>query len=222
MNILLLIIEVVISYILLLFVYKKYKEDGIYIWMVISLFISSLMSIKSIEINNTDIALGLGISSSMYIANNILIQKKGAEYIKNTTTILFIFSIIFIFLLILSSGIMISKYNSVTSLIYNSIIFSNFKFILATVASIIVGLYVNNYIYYELRKIKNRLWISNVFSSLIFAFVESLIFVFITNFINGSLYVMMMTLVIRYIIKIMILIIGTDVIYIANNFKERV
>lgn len=222
MNILFLIIEVIISYILLLFVYKKYKEEGIYIWIVILLLISSFMSIKSIEINNVDIALGLGVSSSIYIANNILLQKKGTEYIKNTTTILFIFSIIFIFLLILSSGIMISEYNSITSLMYDSIMFSNIKFILANIISIIIGLYVNNYVYYELRKIKNKLWISNILSSLIFTFVEVLIFVFITNFINGSLYVMMTTLVIRYIIKIMILIIGTDIIYIANNFKERV
>ncbi len=222
MNILFLIIEVIISYILLLFVYKKYKEEGIYIWIVILLLISSFMSIKSIEINNVDIALGLGVSSSIYIANNILLQKKGTEYIKNTTTILFIFSVIFIFLLILSSGITISEYNSITSLMYDSIMFSNIKFILANIISIIIGLYVNNYVYYELRKIKNKLWISNILSSLIFTFIEVLIFVFITNFINGSLYVMMTTLVIRYIIKIMILIIGTDIIYIANNFKERV
>ena len=222
MNILFLIIEVIISYILLLFVYKKYKEEGIYIWIVISLLISSFMSIKSIEINNVDIALGLGVSSSIYIANNILLQKKGTEYIKNTTTILFIFSVIFIFLLILSSGITISEYNSITSLMYDSIMFSNIKFILANIISIIIGLYVNNYVYYELRKIKNKLWISNILSSLIFTFVEVLIFVFITNFINGSLYVMMTTLVIRYIIKITILIMGTDIIYIANNFKERV
>ena len=222
MNLLLLIIEVIVSYILLLFVYKKYKEEGIYIWIVVALLISSLMSIKSIDINNINIALGLGISSSIYIANNILIQKKGTEYVKNIITILFIFSIIFICLVILSSGLMSSEYNNVTSLIYDSIIFTNIKFIVANIVSIIIGVYINNYIYYQLRKIKNKLWISNILSSLIFTFVETIIFVSITNLINGSLYIAMMTLVIRYLIKIIILIIGTDVIYIANNFKERV
>lgn len=222
MNLLLLIIEVIVSYILLLFVYKKYKEEGIYIWIVVALLISSLMSIKSIDINNINIALGLGVSSSIYIANNILIQKKGTEYVKNIITILFIFSMIFICLVILSSGLMSSEYNNVTSLIYDSIIFTNIKFIVANIVSIIIGVYINNYIYYQLRKIKNKLWISNILSSLIFTFIETIIFVSITNLINGSLYIAMMTLVIRYLIKIIILIIGTDVIYIANNFKERV
>lgn len=222
MNLLLLIIEVIVSYILLLFVYKKYKEEGIYIWIVVALLISSLMSIKSIDINNINIALGLGVSSSIYIANNILIQKKGTEYVKNIITILFIFSMIFICLVILSIGLMSSEYNNVTSLIYDSIIFTNIKFIVANIVSIIIGVYINNYIYYQLRKIKNKLWISNILSSLIFTFIETIIFVSITNLINGSLYIAMMTLVIRYLIKIIILIIGTDVIYIANNFKERV
>lgn len=221
MNLLFLLIEVILSYIILLFVYKKYKEEGIYIWIIVILLISSIMSIKSIEINNVNIALGIGVSSSIYIANNILIQKKGTEHMKKITTIMLIISFIFICLLILSSGLQISDYNNISNLMYNNVIFSNIKFIIANVISIITAIYINNFLYYELRKVKNKIWISNIFSSLIFAFVESIIFVLITKFINGSLYVVMMTIVIRYILRLIILIIGTDVIYIANNFRER-
>lgn len=221
MNLLFLLIEVILSYIILLFVYKKYKEEGIYIWIIVILLISSIMSVKSIEINNVNIALGIGVSSSIYIANNILIQKKGTEHMKKITTIMLIISFIFICLLILSSGLQISDYNNISNLMYNNVIFSNIKFIIANVISIITAIYINNFLYYELRKVKNKIWISNIFSSLIFAFVESIIFVLITKFINGSLYVVMMTIVIRYILRLIILIIGTDVIYIANNFRER-
>ncbi len=221
MNLLFLLIEVILSYIILLFVCKKYKEEGIYIWIIVILLISSIMSIKSIEINNVNIALGIGVSSSIYIANNILIQKKGTEHMKKITTIMLIISFIFICLLILSSGLQISDYNNISNLMYNNVIFSNIKFIIANVISIITAIYINNFLYYELRKVKNKIWISNIFSSLIFAFVESIIFVLITKFINGSLYVVMMTIVIRYILRLIILIIGTDVIYIANNFRER-
>lgn len=221
MNLLFLLIEVILSYIILLFVYKKYKEEGIYIWIIIILLISSIMSIKSIEINNVNIALGIGVSSSIYIANNILIQKKGTEHMKKITTIMLVISLIFICLLILSSGLPISDYNNISNLMYNNVIFSNIKFIFANIISIIIAIYINNFLYYELRKVKNKIWISNIFSSLIFAFVESIIFVLITNFINGSLYVVMMTIVIRYILRLIILIIGTDVVYIANNFRER-
>lgn len=221
MNLLFLLIEVILSYIILLFVYKKYKEEGIYIWIIVILLISSIMSIKSIEINNVNIALGIGVSSSIYIANNILIQKKGTEHMKKITTIMLIISFIFICLLILSSGLPISDYNNISNLMYNNVIFSNIKFIIANIISIITAIYINNFLYYELRKVKNKIWISNIFSSLIFAFVESIIFVLITKFINGSLYVVMMTIVIRYILRLIILIIGTDVIYIANNFRER-
>ena len=220
-NVILLIFEVIFSYVFLLYTYKKYKEDGIYIWIVIAFILSSLMCIKYIEINNINMSLGIGISSTIYIANNILIQKKGNEYIKNNMIMLVTFSIIFVCLLILSGGIILSDFNDITSLTYDNILFSSVKYILANIISIIVGLYVNNYIYYQLRKIKNKIWISNIMSALIFTFVEVMIFMFITNFNGGSLYVMMMSLVIRYVIKIIILILGTYVIYIANNFRER-
>lgn len=220
-NVILLIFEVIFSYIFLLYTYNKYKEDGIYIWIVIAFILSSLMCIKHIEINNINMSLGIGISSTIYIANNILIQKKGNEYIKNNMIMLVTFSIIFVCLLILSGGIISSFFNDITSLTYDSILFSSIKYILANIISIIVGLYVNNYIYYQLRKIKNKIWISNIMSALIFTFVEVMIFMLITNFNSGSLYVMMMSLVMRYVIKIIILILGTYVIYIANNFRER-
>lgn len=220
-NVILLIFEVIFSYVFLLHTYKKYKEDGIYIWIIAAFILSSLMCIKHIEINNINMSLGIGISSTIYIANNILIQKKGNEYIKNNMIMLVTFSIIFVCLLILSGGIILSDFNDITSLTYDNILFSSVKYILANIISIIVGLYVNNYIYYQLRKIKNKIWISNIMSALIFTFVEVMIFMLITNFNSSSLYVMMMALVTRYVIKIIILILGTYVIYIANNFRER-
>ena len=216
-NVILLIFEVIFSYVFLLYTYKKYKEDGIYIWIVIAFILSSLMCIKHIEINNINMSLGIGISSTIYIANNILIQKKGNEYTKNNIIMLIVFSII----LILSGGIISSDFNNFTSLTYDNILFSSIKYMLANIISIIIGLYINNYIYYQLRKIKNKIWISNILSALIFTFVEVVIFITITNFNNGSLYVIMMSLVIRYVIKIIILVLGTYIIYIANNFRER-
>lgn len=220
-NVILLIFEVIFSYVFLLYTYKKYKEDGIYIWIVIAFILSSLMCIKHIEINNINMSLGIGISSTIYIANNILTQKKGNEYTKNNIIMLIVFSIIFTCILILSSGIISSDFNNFTSLTYDNILFSSIKYMLANIISIIIGLYINNYIYYQLRKIKNKIWISNILSALIFTFVEVVIFITITNFNNGSLYVIMMSLVIRYVIKIIILVLGTYIIYIANNFRER-
>lgn len=220
-NVILLIFEVIFSYVFLLYTYKKYKEDGIYIWIVIAFILSSLMCIKHIEINNINMSLGIGISSTIYIANNILIQKKGNEYTKNNIIMLIVFSIIFTCILILSGGIISSDFNNFTSLTYDNILFSSIKYMLANIISIIIGLYINNYIYYQLRKIKNKIWISNILSALIFTFVEVVIFITITNFNNGSMYVIMMSLVIRYVIKIIILVLGTYIIYIANNFRER-
>ena len=220
MNIFLLFIEVIISYILLLYIYKQYKENGICIWIVIALMLSCIMSSKTIEILNVDINLGIGLSTTIYIANNILIQKKGTEHTKKIIDLVFIFGFMFILMIFSSYNIKTSLLNSYTSNTVDIVLKTNFKYVIATVVSLICGLYINNYFYYFLRKIKNKIIISNIISTLLSNLVDVTIFVILCSLINVSLYNIVMSFVIRYIIKIIICIVGTDIIYIANNFKE--
>lgn len=220
MNMFLLIIEVIISYALLLYTYKKYKENGIYMWIVISLILSCIMSSKTIEVLNVDISLGIGLSTIIYIANNILIQKKGTEHTKKIIDLIVTFGFMFILMIFVSYNAKISLLNSYTSNMFDIILQTNFKYMIATVISLICGLYINNHFYYLLRKVKNKIIISNVTSALLSNLVDVIIFVILCSLVNISLYTVIMTFIIRYIIKVLICIIGTDVIYIANNFKE--
>ena len=220
MNIFLLIIEVIISFVLLLYTYIKHKENGIYIWIVISLILSCIMGTKTIEVLNININLGIGISTIIYIANNILIQKNGTENTQKVINLISVFGFLFIFIIFISCNIKISLLNSYTSGIFDEIFQANLKYMFALVISLIFGLYINNYFYCLLRKNINKVIISNVISAILSNLVEVIIFVVLCSITNVSLYTAIMTFAIRYIIKILICIIGTDVIYIANNFKE--
>jgi len=214
MNVLILISEVVISYIFLLIVYKKYKEEGIRIWMVTALILSSIMSIKTIEIMGANISLGIGLGTSIYIANNILIQKKGTEYINDIFKLVSVSGILLV-IIVMVSKLLTSNLND----IYNIIFVSNIKYIIANIASIIIALYINNKIYYQLRKIKNKIWISNIMSSCIFNFVEVLMFIVIAYNYVDTLYIVMLSLVVKYLIKLVVSVAGTNIIYIANDYK---
>ena len=81
-NIILIIIEVIISYIILTFLSKKHKKNGIYIYAIIASFISCIMSIKNISIMEISIPTGLGITTSLLIGGNLLIQNYGKENLK--------------------------------------------------------------------------------------------------------------------------------------------
>ena len=82
-NILLVVAEVLISYITIIILNKKYKTDGLYVYGIIGTFLSCIMSLKQIDVLNVSVPVGFGVVTSLIIAGNIITQKRGPEEIKN-------------------------------------------------------------------------------------------------------------------------------------------
>ena len=77
--------------------------------------------------------------------------------------------------------------------------------------------------YYELKKINNRIFISNIFSIIIAELIENLLFVLIAYlFEQGKsdlIFDIIFCIIFRYIIKTIIGLFGTIPIYITNKFN---
>ena len=78
----LLISELILSIITLVFLYKQYKINGLYIYIVICLILSSLMSLKLTSLFNYDLNLGIIPFVTIFTSSNIIIQKNGPNAIK--------------------------------------------------------------------------------------------------------------------------------------------
>ena len=53
LNIILIICEVIVAYIAMILLYKKYKTDGLITYTIIATIISNLMCLKKIDMLNT-------------------------------------------------------------------------------------------------------------------------------------------------------------------------
>ena len=84
-NITLLGIELIICLIFILLSYKYLKILGLHIYTVVALILSNMMSLKVITIYNFDVNLGLIPFVTIFIATNIMLQKKGQEEVKKKT-----------------------------------------------------------------------------------------------------------------------------------------
>ena len=73
----LLMLELILCLITLVFLYKQYKTNGLYIYIIISLILSSLMSLKLTSLFNYDLNLGIIPFVTIFTASNIIIQKNG-------------------------------------------------------------------------------------------------------------------------------------------------
>ncbi len=220
-NIHILFIEIILCLSLLIILYKKYRINGMYSYIIVSFILSKLMSLKTIELYNYDLNLGIIPFTTIFIASNIIVQKKGPEEIKKLILILLATSIISYAILYLITLIEPSNINLFTSASYNNIFIDSPRIYFANIVTILYTLFFNSKLYYYLKKEKNRIWISNIFSSIIIQFIVATLFSIIAYAITIEIIDILKLIMIRYIISLIICTISTFTIYITNNIKEK-
>ena len=219
-NIILIILELIVSFISLIYLIKKYKIEGIYIFIIIMTIISYIYTKKNISILEINIPLGFISTTSLIICGNILTQLKGKEEIKKYLFIITISTIIGIIIMYLSSTMQNSNYNILSNESFNHIFISDLRTSISLYISLIVTIIISNKIYYNLKKIQNNISVSNIITITIVELLECLIYILISYLYEWSAIEIVLCIVFRYLIKCIIGIIGTLPIYISTKYCE--
>lgn len=220
MNYILIVVETLLSYIILLLFHKKFKLDGIYYYIIMSTILSNIMLLNTIDILTYPISVGFGITSSIVIATIILTHKKGPSELSKLILTIIISSIISYSFLTLSSYMDISDTNKYTNISYSIIFKNNIRMYLANTISLILSIYLSTKLYHTMKQVKNKIWISNIFSAVIIEFIEAIIFCVIAYAFSLKLIDIIMIIVIRYVIRTLIECLGTIVIYIDDKIVK--
>ena len=218
-NIILVVIEVIICYTSMILLNKKYKTDGLYVYGIIATFLSCIMSLKQIDILTVSVPIGFGVITSLVIAGNIITQKRGPEEIKTYLTLILVTALVSCCFLNLSGLMESSNYNLYANKSYDSIFEYNLRVYIANIISILLCVWINSKLYYEIKRIKNKIILSNIFSITITELLENTFFVFIAYLFEYELINIVLCIIFRYMIKIVIAIIGTIPIYITNKYN---
>lgn len=217
MNILLLFIELIILFLVIYYSYKKNKYEGLYMLLIILTLLVGIFSNKEIMIFNLNINYSFIISSIIILITKILIQKKGPEEIKNILLLITFTSIITYILLETSSILQVSNINKKLSVSYNEVFNLNSRTYLSAVASLILSAYLTSVVYHNIRIIKNKIWLSNTLTSIILELIDSTIFCLISYLFKIPFINLIELIVIRYILKLIISLLGTSLIYSVNE-----
>ena len=219
-SITLLIIELVICLITQIFLYRHYKIKGLYTYIIISLLLSSLMSLKTITLYNFDINLGVIPLVTVFISSNILIQKHGSEITKKliiimATTYLINYTILYLVQLMDSSNIRLF-----TNASYDNIFIDSLRMYFTNFVTILYSLLLNSKLYYYLKKMKNNIIISNLFSTIIIQFLASILFgVIAYAFIKEPIDILKI-IMIRYLVSLITGLLGTISILMTKKVTE--
>lgn len=220
-SIILLGIEIFLCLLTLIILYKYYKITGLYAYTICAIILSSMMSLKTITIYNFDINLGIIPFITIFTAFNIIIQKKGPEETKNLLLTLIATSIISYSIFYLVSFMSPSNINLFTNASYDNIFNNSIRIYFATLVTTLYSLLLNTKLYYYLKKIKNNILISNLFSSIIIQFLASILFGLIAYIFISDPIEIVKIIMIRYLISLIVAILGTIPIYIAKYVKEK-
>ena len=220
MNYILIIIEILLSYLILLLFHKKFKLDGIYYYIIMATILSNIMLLNTIDILTYPISVGFGITSSIVIATIILTHKRGPSELSKLIITIIISSIISYSYLTLSSYMGISDTNKYTNISYSIIFKNKIRMYLANTISLILSIYLSTKLYHTMKQIKNKIWISNIFTTVIVEFIESIIFCVIAYAFSLKVIDLIMVIVIRYVIRTLIECLGTTIIYIDDKIVK--
>ena len=221
MNTIYLIIELVICFIGIILLYAKYKLEGLYSYLIITAIITTIMSLKTIDFYNFSLNLGLIPYISIFIVSNIIIQKKGTEEIKKIILILLTTSTFSYIIILLSCKLESSPINIFMNKSFDNIFIDSARLYFANIVTTLYMLFLNSKLYYYLKKEKNKIIISNIFSSVIVQFLATIIFILLAYAITTPMTDIIAKMIIRYIISLIVMFLGTIVIYITNNIKEN-
>jgi len=218
-NLLLILAEVIVCYTAIVFLNKKYKTDGLYVYAIIATFLSCIMNLKQIDIMNIPVPIGFGVTISLIIAGNIITQKKGPDEIKQYLILILVTALVSCCFLNLSGLMESSEYNKYANKSYDSIFEYNLRVYIANIISIIGGIWISSQLYYIIKRIKNKILYSNVFSIIIVELLENTTFALIAYIFEYKMINIILCIIFRYIIKTIIGLIGTIPIYITNKYN---
>ena len=221
MNIMYLAIEVIICFVMITLLNKKYNLNGLYTYATITFILSNLMSLKTVEILGYTINLGIVPFVSIFIVSNIILQKKGMEETKKLILNLLLTSTLSYIILLLVSKIDSSIINLFTNKSYDNIFLGSSRIYFANIVTMLYMLYFNSILYYYLKKEKNKIWISNIITTIIIQFFATIIFILLSYAITTEINQIISRMLIRYALSIMIGVLGTIIIYINNKIKEK-
>ena len=111
--------------------------------------------------------------------------------------------------------------NDYQMLQYNNIFDNSLRIIFANAVTILYSLILNNKLYYYLKRMKNSIIISNIFSIIIIQFIASILFgVIAYTFIKEPIDIIKI-IMIRYLVSLVVGLVGTIVIITTKYIKEQ-
>lgn len=213
------ILTLVLSFILVIVMYKYLGKVGLFLWICLSTIIANIESVKLITLFGIETSLGNILYGSTFLATDIINVKYGEKEAKKTIVVGFISMMImtlFMTLCLLYSP----SINDFSQSSLKTIFTVNIRVSIASIIAFSISQLIDARLFQILHKKYNKLWLSNNASTMISQIVDTIIFSIITYYglvSNNSLFQIIVSM---YLFKFIIALCDTPFIYISSKIKN--
>ena len=219
-NVLLIFINLLVTFSLVILIEKIFKKEGLYVWAAIALIMANILECQTVGLfHGFTATCGNVLFASIFLATDIMNEKYGAEYSKKAIQ-LAVFAMI-TFTIIMQIGLVFQP--DVTDMAHDSMktLFSlNLRI---TISSIIMFYISNNLDIFLFEKIKkkipNKLWVRNNVATIVSNVLENYFFIFFAFVGIYDISTMLNIATTISVIEIFIAICDTPFIYISKKLN---
>ncbi|MCF7923831.1 MAG: queuosine precursor transporter [Candidatus Izimaplasma sp.] len=208
-----------VNFTFFLLFYKLFGRLGIFIWIVLATILANIQVLALVDLFTIEANLGNILYGTIFLATDVLNEIYGKKEAKKAVFIGF--GVMFVTVVIMQIAIQFNPNPEDWAMPYLKEIFGFLPIVfLASMTAFFVSQLVDIYIFAKIKeKLPNTkyLWIRNNGSTLISQFIDTIIFVPIAFYASFTNQVIFNLIISTYIIKLIVALIDTPVIYIAKK-----
>lgn len=217
MNILLGIFSVILVFFSVVIIEKKFKKEGLFVWLSLSTVIANILVCKTIEVFGLITSLGNVMFASTFLVTDILSEKYGKHEARKGILMAFLFMIIFV--VAIQIGILYIPADGDLMHEAMKILFTlNFRVSIVSLILFYISNNIDILIFHKLaEKYPDKLWLRNNLATMLANCSENYLFVFLAF---GGVYDISTIITIatmNSIIEIIIALCDTPFLYLASK-----
>ncbi|MBR6073419.1 MAG: queuosine precursor transporter [Bacilli bacterium] len=178
-NVLLIFINIIVSFTIVVLIEKIFKKEGLYVWAAIALIMANILECQTVGLfNGFTSTCGNVLFASVFLATDIMSEKYGSEYSKKAIKLAVLAMISFT--IIMQIGLLFTP--DASDFAHDSMV-TLFSLNLRITISSLVMFYISNnldiFLFDKLKKkLPKQLWLRNNVATIISNVLENYFFIF--------------------------------------------
>ena len=219
-NVLLIFINIIVTFSLVILIEKVFKKEGLYVWAAIALIMANILECQTVGLfNGFTSTCGNVLFASVFLATDIMSEKYGSEYSKKAIRLAVVAMIAFT--VIMQIGLLFTP--DETDFAHESMATLFGLNLRISISSIVMFFISNNLDIFLFEKIKkklpNQLWLRNNAATMISNVLENYFFIFFAFVGLYDIPTMLNIATTISVVEIVIAVFDTPFLYISKKLK---